>query len=107
MHIIIRQYQVMVDHMDDVVQAIRDGFVPRLQAIPGFAAYDLLVMGDQLATVSTFETAEGAAASTQLATAFIQERPDLAAFIPTRTVTEGEVRLHLAADRLAGAAYSR
>ena len=33
MHIIIRQYQVVVDHMDEVVQAIRDGFLPRLQAV--------------------------------------------------------------------------
>src|SRR5687768_838278 len=106
MHIIIRQYQVVTGRMEEVVEAIRSDFIPRLQAIPGFVAYDLIVTGDQLASVSTFESAEGAAASTQLATTFVQERPQLGTAIASRTVTEGEVRLHLAADPSLGAAYS-
>lgn len=57
-------------------QRIEDGFLPRLQDVPGFHCYYVVNADNrELVTVSIFETPEGAKESTRRAAAFVKTDP--------------------------------
>jgi hypothetical protein len=90
--------------LDEAVRAVQNEFLPTVSKIPGFLEYELIDGGDRLATISTFESKEGAEESTRRSAQFLKERPKLAAAITDRQITEGESKVHKAAEGLVGAA---
>ena len=77
------------DH-GEIVRIIDDGFLQIMRESEGFVGYYLLPAGDVLATISVFETAEQATASTAAARDFVAEH--LAPFLPSAPlIVEGMV----------------
>ena len=89
---------------NEIARLVDEGFLPILRDSDGFVGYYLLPAGDMLGTVSLFETAEQAAASTDAARDFVAE--SLAPFLPNApTVVEGALDvwfLAAAADMMPG-----
>ena len=74
--------------MDAIIQITADGFLPIMSGSDGFIAYFLLPVGDMLAAISAFETAEQAAASNDAARSFVAE--NLAPLLPNSpTIIKG------------------
>ncbi len=73
MHFSIRHYKLNVKGLDDdLIGRIKDEFVPILKEIPGFHAYRIIDTGDyEIATMTAFETKEGADASIEKARAWV------------------------------------
>ena len=65
MYVSIRHYQTTVPGLNsDLINRLRTEFAPILRSIPGFHAYRVVDTGsNEIATISFFETAEGAQAS--------------------------------------------
>ena len=77
------------DH-GEIVRIIDDGFLQIMRESEGFVGYYLLPAGDVLATISLFDSAEQAAASTAAARDFVAEH--LAPFLPSAPlIVEGMV----------------
>lgn len=89
----VRCYRVKSDQMDELVKRTESGFVNIVSGAPGFVGYYLVDGGDgKLATVSVFETREGAEESTRLAADWVKDNlADLVEGPPD--VTAGEVRV--------------
>ncbi|PYM65416.1 MAG: hypothetical protein DMD79_04775 [Candidatus Rokuibacteriota bacterium] len=79
--------------MDQVVTRARNGFLPLVSHLPGFAAYSILDAGNgTLLTLSGFTTDAGAAESISAAAVFVKEH--LSSLVPSPPeVTSGEVKL--------------
>jgi hypothetical protein len=103
MYTTIRTYNVDRKVIDETIRSVRDEFIPMVSAIPGFLEYELVDAGDRLASISTFESKEGAEESTRRAAQFIRERANLAAAVTGRQITEGEVKVHRAVEAVVGA----
>ena len=90
---VIRRYQVDPRHIDQVVTRARNGFLPLVSHLPGFAAYSILDAGNgTLLTLSGFTTDAGAAESISAAAVFVKEH--LSSLVPSPPeVTSGEVKL--------------
>lgn len=75
MHVAIRHYKTNVSHLDDdLIGRIKTEFVPILRSTPGFHAYRVVDTGaNEIATVSFFETVEGARASVEKAAQWVGE----------------------------------
>ena len=73
MHFSIRHYTLNVKSLDDdLIGRIRDEFTPILKEIPGFHVYRIIDSGDYaLATMTAFETKEGADASDEAASVYV------------------------------------
>ena len=69
MHFSIRHYELNVEKLDnELIARIKNEFVPILKEIPGFHAYRIIDSGDhEIATMTAFETKEGAVASVEKA----------------------------------------
>ena len=73
MHFSIRHYRLNVEKLDsDLIGRIKNEFAPILREIPGFHAYRIIDSGNyELATMTAFETKEGADASTEKASEWV------------------------------------
>lgn len=93
MHVSIRRYRAVV--AEALAREIARDFAPRLQRLPGFAAYYVMVEGAEgLTTVSVFSTAEMAAESDEVAAAWMRER-DARAPLEPFDVSAGRLALAL------------
>ena len=90
---VIRRYRVDPKHVDQIVTRARNGFLPLVSHLPGFAAYSILDAGNgTLLTLSGFTTDAGAAESISAAAVFVKEH--LSSLVPSPPeVTSGEVKL--------------
>ena len=77
---------------DQLKRQLENDFLPLAQEIPGFYGYYALTSGDQLVTISLYDTREGVTESTRRAKDFAKNNP-----MPIRVgapeVIEGEVLL--------------
>jgi hypothetical protein len=97
----IRRYR-HVRSPERVAHKVRNGFVPILEALPGFRGYYLVDGGDELTTVSLFDSREAAAASIGAAVAWVRENlPELHDGAPPE-VGGGEVRIVADQDAIRG-----
>jgi hypothetical protein len=100
MYTTIRRYEMAEgSRMDEITRDIREHFLPLISGLPGFVSYDVLDAGDWLATVSVFETKEGAVESTHRAVEYVKQNPTFQRRLSKPGVTQGEVMLHEAAAR--------
>ena len=92
-HGVIRRYQIDPKNVDQIVTRAKNGFLPLVTHLPGFATYSILDAGKgTLVTLSGFTTSSGPAESTKAAASFVKEH--LGALVPNAPeVTSGEVRL--------------
>src|SRR5918911_3627963 len=95
----IRRYTVQGAQMEEMARDIRENFLPRITQVPGFVSYDVLDAGDRLVTVSVFETREGAEESTRRAAEYVKQNPTFQRGLSKPEITQGEVRVHEAAER--------
>ena len=92
MYASIRRYR-HVRSPERVAHKVRNGFVPILEALPGFRGYYLIDGGGELTTVSLFDSREAATASIGKAAAWVKENlPELHDGAPPEVVA-GEVRV--------------
>jgi len=69
----IRKYNVRRGSVDELARRVREAFVPLMQSMPGFKGYYLLDGGpDVLITISMFDSADEALASTEKAAAWVR-----------------------------------
>jgi hypothetical protein len=104
----IRRYEILTPGADpgakqQLLDNIRDDFLPRVSELPGFDAYFVLDTGPGgLATVSMFETEQGIAASTKLAAEAVTRYTYIAKLTPAE-ITSGRVVMHRESSRLLSA----
>ena len=46
MHTSVRKYKVDPEQMDELIRRVDESFAPRIEAMPGFVAYELLDCGN-------------------------------------------------------------
>jgi Antibiotic biosynthesis monooxygenase len=103
MYAAIRRYTIKGTTAEELARRADEGIVPTLREVPGFLAYYLIgAADDTMASVSVFETREGAEQSTRLAADWVKR--NLAPFVPTPPqVTTGDVLVQAHATREANA----
>ena len=73
MYVTIRRYRT--NYPQEITRLVNETFVPRIKKIPGFVAYYGIETKDTIwASISVFDTADGARESDELASSFIQEK---------------------------------
>jgi hypothetical protein len=92
-HAVIRRYRIDPRDVQAIVDRARNGFLPLVTRLPGFATYSILDAGHgTVVTLSGFTTSAGVSASTQAAATFVREH--LGRLVPDPPeVTTGEVKL--------------
>jgi len=97
MYAMIRRYRAqdqsaLGEGIQGLRQRIEQGMLPRLQDIPGFHCYYVLVDPDdrELVTVSIFENQDGARESTRRAAEFVRNDP-MRDQLGTPEISEGEL----------------
>ncbi len=104
----IRRYEILSPDADagakeQLMDIIRQDFLPRVSDLPGFDGYFVLDTGSRgLATVSLFETEEGIEASTRLAAEAVTRYTYIARLSPPE-ITSGRVVMHRESSRLVSA----
>jgi hypothetical protein len=96
----IRLYKVDRKKVEETIRTVQSEFVPVVSALPGFLEYEVIVAGDRLASISSFESKQGAEESTRRAAEFIKQHPNIASAITGPEITEGEVRVHKAVEQV-------
>ncbi len=93
MHITVRRYEGVTDSRE-AVRRVEEGFLPIISTVPGFVAYYVIDAGEGvLASISIFESRDGAEESTREAAEWV--RDNLASLMPNPPqVTSGEVVAH-------------
>jgi hypothetical protein len=72
MHTSVRKYKVDPEQMDELMRRVDETFAPRIEAMPGFVAYELLDCGHGiLITITTCRDREAAEGSVELAADFV------------------------------------
>ncbi len=73
MHVAIRHYKINVSHLDEeLLDRIRNEFIPLIRPTPGFRAYRIIDTGaNEIVTISVFDTEEGASASVEKAAEWV------------------------------------
>lgn len=95
MHVAIRRYRLLgSSSADEVLQRVREGFIPIIKDAPGFLAYYAVDGGGgTLASVSIFEHRAGAEESNRMAADWVRE--NLSSMFPNPPeIIEGEVGAH-------------
>ncbi len=95
MYVAIRRYQMVESgSVDEVMQRVKDGFIPIIKDGPGFLAYYVLDSGSGTVTsVSVFEDQEGAKESIRMAADWVRE--NLVSMFPNPPeIIDGEVGAH-------------
>jgi hypothetical protein len=92
----IRKYR-HIRSPEQIAHRVEKGFVPILKSLPGFKGYYLIDGGDELTTVSLFDSQQATLASIEKAAAWVKENlPDIhQGTLPE--VSAGEVRVVAAA----------
>ena len=92
MYAVIRQYQFDQSASEELDRKVREIFMPRLKAMPGLVTYYSLNTGaGSRASLSVFESKEGAEESVRAAANFVQqELADITISKPQ--ILEGEVQ---------------
>jgi hypothetical protein len=74
MYMAIRQYHIIPGTGEEFLHRVQAGFVPIIRRIPGFIAYDALLIGnDRIVSISVFDTPLGVVESTPRALQWVQE----------------------------------
>ena len=92
MFVAIRYYQTDPDSTDEVVQRVKEGFVPLVRDMRGFVSYFVLAPSDredELVSVSVFESREGAQESNERAEDWVNQ--NLSELLPLPEFAAGEV----------------
>lgn len=90
MYAAVRRYEGITDPAE-AGRLVRERFVPLLEQVPGFVAYSWIDGGDGvMASVSVFDSREGADRSVQIAKAWVAEHAPTLIPNPPQ-VTEGPV----------------
>jgi hypothetical protein len=94
MYAVIRQYQFDQSASEELDRNLREHFVPLLKAMPGFVTYYWLNSGEGSgASLSVFDSREGAEASVRAAANFVQQ--ELSGItISKPEILAGEVQAH-------------
>lgn len=92
MYTTIRKYKVQRGRVADLAREVKNTFVPQINQIQGFVSYSLIESADQIATISVFETQEGAREATRRAKEFV--RQSLPGQLSEPEILEGQVRVH-------------
>lgn len=93
MYVSVRKY-VIRGSMDELLRRIRDGFVPIVRAAPGFRSYSVVrVRGNEVVTISVFESQAQARLSNDLAAEWVRENVASFADGPPQ-ITSGELAIH-------------
>jgi Antibiotic biosynthesis monooxygenase len=72
MHTSVRKYKVDPEQMDELVRQVDETFAPRVEAMPGFVAYELLDCGYGIVlAITTCHDREAAERSVELAAEFV------------------------------------
>jgi hypothetical protein len=107
----IRRYTVAPGAIRQMVPQVEMEFLPRIRAIAGFHGYEMMEGGqengrDVLATISLFDTREGAEESGRVAASWVSDRLADVDIRPV-SVTTGEVLLSTEITAAQKASYSR
>ncbi len=108
MYAVIRRYQFDPSASEEVDRNIRETLLPLLKDVPGFVTYYWLNSGEGSgASLSVFQTREGAEESVRAAANFVQQHlSGLSMSKPE--IFEGEVQAHaVASDREARSQQAR
>jgi quinol monooxygenase YgiN len=92
MFVAIRYYQTAPDSIGEVVNRVKEDFVPIIRDTQGFVSYFILTPSDregELVSVSVFESREGAEESNQRAQDWV--RQNLSELLLLPEFAEGEV----------------
>jgi hypothetical protein len=94
MYVSIRRYRANPEDVPEIVDRVREGFVPIISKIAGFVSYQVLDTGDGfVASISTYDTKEAAQQSNETATEWVRDNlTGLLSGIPD--VTAGEIILN-------------
>ena len=72
MHTSVRKYKVDPEEVDELVRQVDETFAPRVEAMPGFVAYQLLDCGNGIVlSITTCHDREAAERSVELAADFV------------------------------------
>ena len=72
MHTSVRKYKVDPEEVDELVRQVDETFAPRVEAMPGFVAYQLLDCGNGIVlSITTCHDREAAERSVELAAEFV------------------------------------
>ena len=89
----IRYYRTTTGSVDEVVQRVKEGFVPIIRDTPGFEAYLLLTpRQDEIVAVSVFEDQQSAEESNKRAEEWVEQ--NLNELLPAPEFAEGEVAVY-------------
>jgi hypothetical protein len=93
MHAVIRRYQFDPSASEEVDRNVRETLLPLLKDVPGFVTYYWLNSGEGFgASLSVYESKEGAEESVRVAAIFAQQH--LADITRKLEIIQGEVRAH-------------
>jgi hypothetical protein len=100
MHTSVRKYKLDPEQMQEVIRRVDEGFAPRIEAMDGFVAYQLLDCGyGILVTLTTCRDRQAAERSAEIASEFVaEELSDLE--IERVEATIGEVGVSRAIDEM-------
>ena len=97
MYASIRRYKT--DSAAEVTRLVNEEFVPRIKSLPGFLAYYVIDTGEgMLASVSVFETRDGAEESNRMAASWVKE--SLTGLLSPPEITAGEAVAHMTVGEL-------
>ena len=97
MYTSIRKYKT--DSEAEVARLVNEEFVPRIKNLPGFLAYYLVGTGEGfMASVSVFETKDGAEESNKMAASWVKE--SLSGLLGPVEITAGEAVAHVTVGEL-------
>ena len=96
MYATIRRFEgVDKTRTDELVKQVDESLKPKLSELPGFFGYYLIDAGDGVMTsVSFFDTAAHAAASTEASSAWVSEQKLQTALPNAPKISHGEILVH-------------
>lgn len=72
MHTSVRKYKVDQSQIEDLIRQVDDSFAPRVEAMPGFVAYQMLDCGNGIVmTITACDDRDAADRSVELAADFV------------------------------------
>lgn len=93
MHVSVRKYAIR-GSMDELLRRVREGFVPIVRSAPGFKSYSVVrIRGNDVVTISVFESQAQARQSNDLAAEWVRENVASFADGPPE-ITAGEMVIH-------------
>jgi hypothetical protein len=97
MYASIRRYKT--DSAAEVTRLVNEEFVPRIKSLPSFLAYYVIDTGEgMMASVSVFETMDGAEESNKVAASWVKE--SLPGLLGPPEITAGEAVAHMTVGEL-------